>query len=115
MADLARRKLCALDDIPNPGARGFDSEDVSGIFAVRKGRQLALYRNRCPHAGLPLNWAPNRFLDSARQYIICAAHGAMFEIHSGACVAGPCPGASLSPVEHDVIDGHIWLLEDGTG
>jgi len=71
---------------------------------------LYLYRNRCPHAGLPLNWAPDRFLDSTRRFILCAAHGAMFAIDSGDCIAGPCPGASLTAVPHDIDDqGDIWL------
>jgi nitrite reductase/ring-hydroxylating ferredoxin subunit len=29
---------------------------------------------------------------------MCAAHGAIFEIETGICVAGPCPGARLRPL-----------------
>ena len=30
--------------------------------------------------------------------LVCAAHGASFELERGECVAGPCRGASLTPV-----------------
>jgi nitrite reductase/ring-hydroxylating ferredoxin subunit len=30
--------------------------------------------------------------------LVCAAHGASFEMEQGLCVAGPCKGASLVAV-----------------
>ncbi|MBL4782032.1 MAG: Rieske (2Fe-2S) protein [Porticoccaceae bacterium] len=104
--------LCAVDEIPSDGAKGFQLNKLNSIFAVRKDDALYLYRNRCPHARLELNWMPDRFLDRNRDYILCAAHGALFEIDSGDCVYGPCPGTRLSPVAHTIIDGQLYLSED---
>jgi nitrite reductase/ring-hydroxylating ferredoxin subunit len=102
--------LCAVADIPDPGALGFGDGGTSSLFAVRQGDSVHVYRNRCPHAHAPLNWMPNRFLTRDKRHIICSAHGAMFEIDSGACVAGPCPGQALDRVASEVRGGEVWLL-----
>jgi len=106
------QRLCAIDDIPSDGAKGFQIHKFNSIFAVRKGDKLYLYRNRCPHARLELNWMPDRFLDRNRDHILCAAHGALFEIDSGDCISGPCPGTRLDPVAHTIVDGQLYLSED---
>lgn len=104
--------LCALADLPENGSRGFGDGSTESVFAVRKAGAVYVYRNRCPHAGAPLNWMPHRFLDRHGEHIICSAHGALFEIDSGACVAGPCPGKSLVAVPFEIRGGQLWLLED---
>ena len=38
---------------------------------------------------------PDQFLSADLQLIVCATHGAQFEIHTGRCVSGPCLGQSL--------------------
>lgn len=105
-------RLCAVDDIPIDGAKGFQLDKFNSIFAVRREAGLYLYRNRCPHARLELNWMPDRFLDRSLDYILCAAHGALFDITTGDCISGPCPGTQLSPVAHTVVDGQLYLSED---
>ncbi len=102
-------RLCALADIPDNGSLGFGDGTTDSLFAVRKGGVVWVYRNRCPHAGAPLNWMPHRFLNSTRDRIICSAHGALFDIASGVCVAGPCPGRSLQAIPFELRDGEIWL------
>lgn len=73
-----------------------DGEAVS-LIVRRQGERLQAWLNICPHAGRRLDWAPGRFLlDQGR--LVCAAHGASFELERGECVAGPCRGASLVPV-----------------
>jgi nitrite reductase/ring-hydroxylating ferredoxin subunit len=67
------------------------------------------YRNLCPHAGRPLNWHPNRFLDQSGKVILCTGHGAEFDIATGACLRGPCPGAALSALQVWVKDGRIFV------
>ena len=98
--------LCALDDIPEDGAKGFEL-DTASLFAVRRDGQVYLYRNRCPHRGVELNWLEDQFLDMDGQLIQCAMHGALFLIESGECVAGPCLGQALEPVPFAVVDGRI--------
>jgi nitrite reductase/ring-hydroxylating ferredoxin subunit len=73
-----------------------DGEPQSLILR-RHGERLQAWLNICPHAGRRLDWAPGRFLvDQGR--LVCAAHGASFEMEHGECVAGPCRGASLVAV-----------------
>ena len=101
--------LCDIDDIAEGTSKGFDLDADGGVFAVRKDGVVYCYRNRCPHAGLELNWAPDRFLDRDKEYILCTAHGAMFDITSGLCIAGPCAGAELLPVDYQIVDRKIQL------
>ncbi len=83
-------------------------------FVVRHHGGLEGYLNRCAHTGLELDWTPGRFLDSEGQWLICAAHGALYEPASGACVAGPCAGrGGLVPVPVEEIDGVVYWRCDG--
>ena len=95
---MSRHLICRVDELSDPGARAFSIGEgdwpLRG-FLVRKGDHVFGYVNRCPHAGHPLNWRPDEFLTPNNTLIMCRSHGAMFEIDSGRCVAGPCAGQSL--------------------
>lgn len=80
----------------------------TSVFAVRKNGQVYLYRNRCPHRGVPLNWQPDDFLDDSHSLIRCASHGALFTIEDGQCVAGPCAGKELESVACIENSEGIW-------
>jgi nitrite reductase/ring-hydroxylating ferredoxin subunit len=94
------RVLCRLDDIPDGGAKGFDPPPgrFTGLFAVRRGNAVWVYLNACPHLGVSLEIAPDRFLDAKRRHIQCSTHGALFRIEDGFCLKGPCAGESLTPI-----------------
>lgn len=98
--------LCTLDDLPEGSCKGFESEKV---FAVNYGGKIYVYRNNCPHLGIPLEWVENQFLDSSGSMIQCANHGALFVINSGQCVSGPCTGRSLQIIPHRIINSSIWI------
>lgn len=104
--------ICRLDDLPDPGARLFDlgagGWPAEG-FVVRKGEEVFAYVNVCPHAGHALDWRPDGFLTKDRSMIMCSAHGAVFEVRSGLCVAGPCAGVSLRRLPVRVADGCLLL------
>ncbi len=104
-------ELCDLDDIADPGSRGFElmlgAQPPQRLFVVRKGGILAAYRNRCPHTGAPLEWLPNQFLDLDNSFIQCAIHGALFRPEDGYCLRGPCVGQSLEPLALEVVDSRI--------
>jgi nitrite reductase/ring-hydroxylating ferredoxin subunit len=102
--------LCRLDDIGDPGSKGFELEDRS-IFVIRRGAEVTGYVNSCPHTGGPLDWIEDQFLDPTRAHIVCATHGAMFRIGDGHCIAGPCAGDRLEPVRIALIGGVLHLLE----
>jgi len=46
------------------------------------------------------------------EYIMCANHGALFEIDTGLCVYGPCKKQSLTAVPFSVKEDKIYLLSD---
>ena len=109
---MARHRLCALTDIEEPGSRGFSIKTSAGdlaLFVVKKHGEVFGFKNICPHTGVGLDWMPHRFLDLEQALIICATHGALFEIDSGLCVSGPCIGEKLEPVYVRVVQGEIFL------
>ena len=99
-----------LDELDDPGCREFQigagDWPLRG-FVVRQGDQVFAYQNVCMHVGHPLNWKPDSFLTKDGSQIICASHGALYDIASGECVAGPCPGKSLRKVDIEINDGVI--------
>lgn len=102
--------LCALADLPDPGARNFVLELRAGRFfgfVIRRGETVAGYVDRCPHLGLPLAKQLDRYWSDSGDYLECDWHGALFRPDDGACVAGPCAGARLTPWPVTVIDGAI--------
>jgi nitrite reductase/ring-hydroxylating ferredoxin subunit len=109
------RVICPLQDLADPGARGFTrgSGDwpLRG-FVVRRGDTVRAYVNHCPHAGFPLDVQPDRFLAAQAPLIECAMHGALFEIESGLCVSGPCAGRALHAVPVRVHLGYVLLEDD---
>jgi nitrite reductase/ring-hydroxylating ferredoxin subunit len=91
-------ELCRLNEIAEPGARGFDfrqGEAIFGGFVVRKGGLVLGYVDSCPHAGWPLAPVPNRYLTRDADRLFCGGHGALFRIEDGLCTSGPCEGESL--------------------
>lgn len=94
--------LCQVDDVPADGCKGLRLTTAGGepleLVIVNKDGQWYLYRNHCPHLGVPLEWLPDQFLDSEGQHIQCSTHGALFRIEDGWCVSGPCPGESLQAI-----------------
>lgn len=108
------RALCRLDELPEGVARGFGPGPggFTGLFAVRRGGEVFVYVNSCPHIGVPLDWAPDRFLSTDGQRIVCSTHGAEFTIETGDCIAGPCLGDRLEPVMIDIKDGVLLVPED---
>ena len=56
--------LCSLDDIPEGSSRGFQHGELKLLVVKHKGK-LVVYRNNCPHLGIPLEWVEHQFLDSS--------------------------------------------------
>jgi nitrite reductase/ring-hydroxylating ferredoxin subunit len=101
-----------LDELEDPGCREFSigsGEWPFRGFVVRKGDQVYAYRNFCVHVGHPLNWSPDRFLTKDKRALICASHGATYEIETGYCFAGPGNGRTLQKVTVELRDGIIYV------
>lgn len=108
------RRLCRLEDIPDGDAKGFAATPggFTGLFAVRQGGTVHVYVNSCPHIGVPLDWAPDRFLSTDGRDIICSTHGAAFRIEDGVCVFGPCLGDALEKIPVDIHEGEVFVPAD---
>ncbi len=114
MTTLRRHRFADdLDSQPANSSRGFDPDRLGQdtVFVVRKGDALYAYRDACPHInGARMAWRKDAYLDVNRTSIVCAAHGARFEIETGRCTLGPCLGQSLERVDVEVADdGAIYL------
>jgi len=108
------RVLCALSELDATGSKGFavgDGDWPLRGFLVRTAKGVAAWINTCPHAGHPLNFRPDRFLTPDGNLILCASHGALFTRDTGLCIAGPCPGQSLTPVPIEVVGGFVMLAD----
>jgi nitrite reductase/ring-hydroxylating ferredoxin subunit len=81
------------------------------LILYRDGDAVRAWLNVCPHAGRRLDWAPGKFLKSKDGLLVCAVHGASFELQQGQCVAGPCRGDALRPVAVVVRDGAVHLAD----
>jgi nitrite reductase/ring-hydroxylating ferredoxin subunit len=110
------RLICASDALVEGGAGvRFELRATAGEvrgFVVRHRGAACAYVNRCPHVGTELDWQPGEFFDESGLYLVCSTHGALFQPGNGFCVAGPCRGASLEPLEIRERDGEVILLND---
>ena len=80
---------------------------AESVILHRQGAEVRGWLNLCPHAGRRLDWAPGQFLKSRDGLLVCAVHGASFELARGECVAGPCRGEALRAVALAVRDGEV--------
>lgn len=107
--------LCRLGDLPDGDSRGFDPYACGrdSVFVVRQAANVYAYQNACPHVnGAPLAWKKNRYLNAARDRIICNGHGAEFDIATGLCTLGPCRGERLAGLAVTLSDtGEVQLAQ----
>jgi nitrite reductase/ring-hydroxylating ferredoxin subunit len=119
VADSGLVRICESAQLADGGDGVRFSVIANGVereaFVVRYQNTVVGYLNRCAHTGLELDWVPGRFLDSERRWLICAAHGALYDPATGACAAGPCAGrGALMRVPVVEIDGAVyWRRDDG--
>lgn len=102
----------SLASLPERSPVAIDAQidgQAEALIVYRDGGAVRAWLNVCPHAGRRLDWAPGRFLQGKDGSLICAAHGASFELGRGDCIAGPCRGQSLRAVAARV-DGDEVVL-----
>ncbi|SMF78211.1 Ferredoxin subunit of nitrite reductase or a ring-hydroxylating dioxygenase [Tistlia consotensis] len=105
--------LCRLEEIEDGEGKGFvlgAGSERREIVVVREGERVYGYLNACPHVGTPLDFQPDRFMNADGSYLLCHTHGALFEIETGYCIAGPCAGRSLTPVALELGSDRIVRL-----
>jgi nitrite reductase/ring-hydroxylating ferredoxin subunit len=106
--------VAALSEVPDPGAVVRDIDHAGARLSVlitRRDGAVALFENRCPHAGWPLERADGRVLFTPDGALLCVGHGAQFAMMTGACLAGPGTGRPLKRLACAVRDDAIWLSD----
>lgn len=84
---------------------------VRGLLVAMPGGARA-YANLCPHVPLPLDRDGEPLLSADGLFLVCRNHGALFTVEDGLCVAGPCVGESLAPLDVTP-SGAGWAFEGG--
>ena len=106
-------KICNISDLEDPGSKGFEigsGRKSKNIFLIKKDGQVYGYKNKCPHAGINLEWQPDEFLDNEKSLIQCSVHGALFHIDTGDCAGGPCNGNGLEKMQLSIDStGDVYL------
>jgi nitrite reductase/ring-hydroxylating ferredoxin subunit len=109
--------LCRDDELAEGESRGFDPwrEGQDTVLLVRHGGEVYGWVDACPHhGGTPMAWRKDAYLNHDSTRIVCAAHGAQFDIASGVCVLGPCLGQSLQRVGLAITrDRNIYIRPSG--
>lgn len=114
--DASGIPLTTLDRLPDGEVREVETVldgDPASVLLHRDGEAVRAWVNVCPHAGRRLDWSPGRFLRTKQGLLVCAVHGATFELAAGECVAGPCRGDSLRAIPVEARDGAVWLRREG--
>lgn len=105
--------LAQVDALPDPCAIvvvPHADEPFVSILVTRKGNVISAFRNKCPHAGYPLQHSSGRVIVQEGRYMVCAAHGASFTLDGGQCAGGPCDnGDALERIEIVIRDGAVLI------
>ena len=118
MGSLNAEPLLSLESIPEGALAEVEvrlGEDAESLILYRQAGAVRAWLNVCPHAGRRLDWAPGEFLVGKDGLLVCAVHGASFELGGGTCVGGPCRGDRLKRVAVHCVDGEVRLGEAAPG
>lgn len=85
--------------------------ETQPAFVIRYNGTVHAYINRCAHVPVQLDWMEGEFFDLTGLYLICSTHGATYLPDTGRCVAGPCSGRKLVPLQVEESDGKVYLVE----
>lgn len=108
--------LASVTAIPEDGTLEWcaDPDGELAILLFRRNGEVFAYHNVCPHQGRGLGirrsgGQATRFFFDPKGHLMCPHHGALFQLSDGACISGPCRGASLTPVAVRVVGDEVFL------
>jgi nitrite reductase/ring-hydroxylating ferredoxin subunit len=100
----------AGDDTLLVTVRDGDGEDVEAIL-LSTDDGVRAWRNYCQHlTHIALDKGSGAPVRDGE--VLCANHGAMFDVASGLCTHGPCEGATLERIAVRVEDGVVRFADD---
>lgn len=83
--------------------------DKRPLLLFKRGGELFIYDNRCPHTGETLDPMGGSVASADGLLIQCQRHAAEFVSNTGECVGGPCQGEQLEVVPFTLSRGDIYL------
>lgn len=110
------QRVTSVENIPSDTTFLFTVQDEESgekdeAILIQLDGEVTSWINRCMHfRHIRLDkgsGAPKR-----NGEIVCANHGALFEDDTGLCTHGPCEGAYLNPVEVEVRNEAVYLVDD---
>jgi nitrite reductase/ring-hydroxylating ferredoxin subunit len=105
--------LIALDKIKPHSALVLDFAQGDARFSLlltRTDHDVSAFENVCPHARSPLERPDGRVVVHQKKFIVCAAHGASFQMDTGRCVAGPGLGTALHRVPIVIVGSQVRIV-----
>ena len=109
-APAAGTPICKADEVR--GVLSLTVNTARGSFpllVVRLGDGVRAYVNACPHQYLPLDYRGDQLLSADGTKLMCTAHGACFDIHTGGAIEGADCGLDQVPVA--VVDGNVFIAD----
>jgi nitrite reductase/ring-hydroxylating ferredoxin subunit len=97
-----------LEDFPDNSTKSIEAGHLS-LLVMRRGAQLFIYENLCPHTRETLDPEGGSLATSNSLLIQCQRHAAEFIADTGECVAGPCMGETLTAIPFTLSAGDIYL------
>ena len=76
---MAEVEVCALDELPDGGARRYDGDGIR-VAMVRIGDDVYAIGDRCSHADVSLSEGE---VDPDARTIECIKHGSTFDLRTG--------------------------------
>ena len=106
--------LCKIADIGKSGKEVCVKPHTTAFYIMLFPYEgtFRAFVNVCPHQGMPLNQAPDKFMFSGKGLLMCAHHGARFKLDTGECVGGACRGAKLQMVKISLDQDSVWLEQE---
>lgn len=108
---LARVNLDALIEKGAMLVEIWPDDVFTPIILIAREQRVFAYLNRCPHANWPLDSIDGNFIFDLNDDLVCAGHGAIFDVTNGHCLGGPGRGSPLRAFPFK-IEGEEIILGD---
>ncbi len=101
------------DGVVHTTQLGHDDEGIPIVALLLRDESGAIvaYRNLCRHLPVPLDGGTGELLSPDGAYLICGTHGALYRLHDGYCVDGPCEGLALHRLLVREHDGDLYVSD----
>ena len=111
-------RVCLRDELePGHVVTARLSDDAEGrpreaLVLLDEAGEARAYVNRCRHLPIPLDGGSRVLLTQDGSHLRCGTHGALYRLHDGECVLGPCVGLRLEALPIVIRDGWVVLEPD---